>query len=342
MSVSVVTGGSGFIGQHIVDRLLAKGETVRILDLEAPPILQPGVSLIRGSVTDRALVEAALEGARIVYHTAAIPHLWVPDPAIYREVNVGGTRTVFEAALKAGVERVVHTSSSTVLIDRPIGDIPVVLDETHRTREEHLLGHYAKSKWQAEALAKRYADRLSIVVVMPTLPLGPGDRHLTPPTRMLQDFMSGKTPAFIDCLLNIVDVRDVALGHVLASERGQPGQRYILNQHAVDMATFLQHLEELTGRAMPRWRLPKAAAVLASAADEAWSTLVTGRAPRAPLAGTRIGVRPVRFDNRLAKSALDFPKTPLLQTLIDAVSWLSESDGIAAPREKSALVFSGH
>ncbi len=340
MSIAVVTGGSGFIGQHLVDQLLARGETVRIVDLEAPPMMQAGVTFIQGSVTDRTLVDAAIEGARYVYHTAAIPHLWVPDPLVYQEVNVDGTRTVFEAAAKAGVERVVHTSSAAVLTGRNIGGDLVTLDETHETAETCLFGHYAKSKWRAEALAKRYADRLSIVVVRPTLPLGPGDRHMTPPTCMLQDFINGDAPAYMDCLLNIIDVRDVAAGHILACARGRSGQRYILNQHAVDMATFLRHLEALTGRAMPRCRIPGMIALLASAANEAWSTLVTKRAPRAPLAGTRMGVRPVRFSNHLARAMLGLPSTPLLQTLIDAVSWLSERNHLAASQEKSALVFS--
>jgi len=341
LSISVVTGGSGFIGQHLVDQLLAQGEQVRILDLEAPTVSKSGTTFVQGSITDRALVETVFKDARFVYHTAAIPYLWAPDPSIYQEVNVDGTRIVLEAASRAGVERLVHTSSSSVLIDRMIGDDVAIVDETHHTSKNHLLGHYARSKWEAEALVRDYVDRLPIVVVMPTLPLGPGDRHGTPPTRMLQDFMNGKAPAYIDCLLNIIDVRDVAAGHVLACKRGQPGQRYILNHHAVDMSVFLQHLEELTGRAMPRWRIPKTAAVFASAIDEAWSTFVSKCAPKAPLSGTRMGIRSVRFDSKLAEITLGLPRTPLLRTLIDAVSWLSESDHVTTAHGKPTLVFSG-
>lgn len=341
MSISVVTGGSGFIGQHLVDLLLAQGEDVRIIDLEPPSVLKTGTTFIQGSVTDRVLVETVLNNARFVYHTAAIPHLWAPDPAIYQEVNVNGTRTVLEAAVKAGVERVVHTSSSSVLIDRTIGDELDMVDETRDTTKENLFGHYARSKWQAETLALDYVDRLPVVVVMPTLPLGPGDRNGTPPTRMLQDFINGKAPAYINCLLNIVDVRDVAAGHVLACERGQPGQRYILNHHAIDMVVFLQYLEELTGRAMPRWRIPKTAAVLASAVDEAWSTFISRCAPTAPFSGTRMGIRSVRFDSKLAETDLGLPRTPLLRTLIDAVNWLSERHRVTTARGKPTLVFSG-
>ena len=341
MSINVVTGGSGFIGQHLVARLLAKGETVRIVDLEAPPAKQAGVTFFKGCITDEAVVGAAMEGARFVYHTAAIPHLWAPDPAIYQEINVEGSRAVFEAALSAGVTKVIHTSSSSVLMDRKVGRGSIVLDETHRTSEQDLFGHYAKSKWRAEAVAKAYADRLSIVVVMPTLPLGPGDRHMTPPTRMLQDFIEGKAPAYINCLLNIADVRDVATGHILACEHGRPGKRYLLNQHTIDMMTFLRLLETLTGRDMPHWCLPQALALIASAADEAWSTHVTHRAPMAPLAGTRMAARPVKFCNHLAKEVLGLPETPLLQTLIDAVAWLAKGDHATANGEKLPLAFSG-
>lgn len=341
MSINVVTGGSGFIGQHLVAQLLARGETVRIVDLEEPPVKQAGATFFEGSITDKAVVEAAMDGARFVYHTAAIPHLWAPDPAIYQKVNVDGSKAIFEAALRAGVARVIHTSSSSVLMDRKADRGSVVLDEMHQTSEEDLFGHYAKSKWRAEAVAESYADRLSIVVVMPTLPLGPGDRHMTPPTRMLQDFVKGKAPAYIDCLLNIVDVRDVAAGHILACERGRPGKRYLLNQHTVDMTTFLRHLEALTGRGMPHLRLPQALALFASAADEAWSTHISHRAPQAPLAGTRMAVRPVRFCNHLARAVLGLPETPLLQTMIDAVAWLAQGGDVTAPGDKSPLAFSG-
>lgn len=339
MSISLVTGGSGFIGQHLVAQLLAKGETVRILDIEPPPLRQDRAVFIQGSVTDRAAVEQAVEGVRFVYHTAAIPHLWVPDATVFQDVNVNGTRNVLDAALRAGVERVVHSSSATVLIDRSIGHDPLTLDETHRTDERALFGHYARSKWQAETLALGYADRLSVVVVLPTLPLGPGDRNLTPPTRMLLDFVDGKNPAFADSLLNVIDVRDVAAGHLMACERGRPGQRYILNQHSIAMAAFLSQLEEITGRRMPRWRIPKSVALLASAVDEAWSNLLTGCAPKAPLAGMRMSLHPITFSSDLARGELGLSTTPLAITLSDAATWLAECGYLTGPFDEAVLAF---
>lgn len=163
MSISLVTGGSGFIGQHLVDQLLARGDHVRILDVEPPSAKRADVSFIKGSVTDRHVVEEAVSGVRHIYHTAAIPYLWAPDPAIFHEVNVVGTEIVIEAALKGGVERVVHTSSATVLTSRHADHGLAILDETRHTREQDLFGHYARSKWRAETLALSYGDRLPLL-----------------------------------------------------------------------------------------------------------------------------------------------------------------------------------
>jgi dihydroflavonol-4-reductase len=323
MTLSLVTGGAGFIGHHLVDQLVLAGAKVRILDIEAPARRQTNVEFIRGSVTDSASVRQAMRGVRHLYHTAAIPHLWIPDPAMYHETNVVGTRIVFDEALRAGVERIVHTSSATVLLDRRTGRAATTVDEAHMVEERALIGAYARSKWQAERVALGYADKLALVVVLPTLPLGPGDRHLTPPSRMLLDFIGARSIAYVDCILNIIDVRDVARGHLLACVRGRPGQRYILNRHSLAMADFLDCLEALTGRRMPGWKIPGRAALVLGAALELWSNLVSGRPPIAPLAGVRASLCPIVFDGRLAHEELGLPATRLEETLKDAVAWLA-------------------
>lgn len=342
MSISLVTGGGGFIGQHLVDQLLAQGERVRVLDIEPPAMRRTGVDYIEGSVTDPKIVETAMSGVRHLYHTAAIPHLWIPDPQMFEETNVTGTRIVFDAALKANVERVVHTSSATVLIDGQTDDRPASLDESHRTREEDLIGHYARSKWRAELVAESFSRKLPVVIVLPTLPFGPGDRHMTPPSRMLLDFINGKNRAYADCILNMVDVRDVAAGHRFACARGRPGQRYILNAHSLPMISFLECLETLTCRPMPRWRIPGSVALAVSAVFEVWSNLVSGRAPLAPLAGTRMGLRPILFDSSLARRELGFPATPIVDTLSDAVAWLIAEGHLVADNVGEMLVLDDH
>lgn len=338
MGISLVTGGSGFIGQHLVQDLVAHGEKVRILDPEPPDMRLEDVAYVQGSVTDARLVKEAMDGVVHVYHTAAISDLWIPDPAMFHEINAVGTRVILEAAFEAGVERVVHTSSGTVLIDDRIGRMPRTLDETYQTNERGLAGAYARSKWQAEKVATNFMEKLPIVIVLPTLPLGPGDRRLTPPSRMLLDFSSGRIEAYIDCILNIIDVRDAAAGHRLACARGRPGRRYILNGHSLSMVSFLSCLETLTNQPMPKWRISGKIALAVSAVMEFWSNRVSGQPPIAPLAGTRTSLRPVIFDGRLAKTELGLPSTSLEKTLSDAIGWLVQAGRLPKEKQRSTVV----
>lgn len=340
MTIDLVTGGSGFIGRHLVDELVADGTKVRILDLEPPDRHHTEVDYVEGSITDEQVVRRAMNGVRHVYHAAGISDLWLGDPSLFHSTHVDGTRVVFEAACDAAVERVVHTSSATVLIDDTLGQRPVTLDESYRTSERHIIGHYARSKWQAEQVAFSFADRLPIVAVLPTLPLGPGDRRLTPPGRMLLNFLNGTNRAYTDCILNIIDVRDVAAGHRLACRRGRPGQRYLLNRHSLSMASFLGALEELTDRTMPKWRIPGSAALVFSALDEFWASHVSCRTPIAPLAGTRMSLRPVTFSSDLAEAEFGLPTTPLVKTLSDAAAWLAD-DGHLPDERGSTVMYSG-
>ncbi|MEM7041759.1 MAG: NAD-dependent epimerase/dehydratase family protein [Pseudomonadota bacterium] len=337
VTVSLVTGGNGFIGQHLVDRLTADGDTVRVLDIEPPAKRHAKVEYVEGSVTDANAVREAIDGVHHLYHIAAIPHLWIPNPALFQNVNVAGTEIVFEEAARAQVARVVHTSSATVLIERRGDHAPTTLNEEHRTREQDLAGHYARSKWRAENVARSYADRLEVVIVMPTLPLGPGDRHLTPPSRMLRDFVSGTNRAYADCILNIVDVRDVAAGHHLACRSGRSGERYLLNSHSLTMASFLECLEGVTDRPMPKWKVPGGLALAASAVLELWSNLVSRQAPVAPLAGTRMSRRPITFDSAKAERELGLPSRPLVDTLTDAVAWLGREGHLKDDRGESLI-----
>jgi dihydroflavonol-4-reductase len=342
MTISLVTGGSGFIGQHLVDQLVDAGEQVRILDIEPPAKHKSRVTFVQGSVTDRNAVRMAMEGVRHVYHTAAIPHLWIADPNLFHETNVVGTQIVFEQALAAEAEKVVHTSSALVLIDSADRRSTITLNEQQQTSEHSLIGHYARSKWHAEAVARRFADKLPVVVVMPTLPLGPGDHHFTPPSRMLLDFVNGKNLAYADCILNIMDVRDVAAGHRLACVKGRPGQRYILNRHSLPMASFLQCLQQVTERAMPTWRVPGGMALVVSAMLELWSGVVSRKPPVAPLAGVRAGLRSIMFDGGLAHSELGLPTRPLSDTLRDAVKWLASAGHLDDDLLSTGFAFGEH
>lgn len=321
--VSLVTGGSGFIGQHLVAALLERGEAVRVLDLDPAEHLPRGVDIVQGSVADGVAVAAAMRGVQRVYHLAANANLWDADRAVFEAVNHGGTRTVLAAAGKAGVERIVVTSTEGVLIGRRSPRRPFRVDETAELAAGDMIGAYCRSKHRAEKAALVAArDGLPVVVVNPTLPVGPGDRRLTPPTRMILDLANGTIPAYLDCYLNFADVRDVAAGHILAAEKGRVGARYILGGENLRMRDFIGVMAEVTGADMPRWRVPYWLAVTAAAVDEARATHVTKRPPRAPMAGVRLAGRPALFDSGRARTELGLPGRPLRDSLRDALAWL--------------------
>src|SRR5215218_6173195 len=225
---TIVTGGAGFIGSHLVERLVALGRRVRVVERPGADAshLPGGVALVRADIRDPAAVAEALRGGRWVYHLAANPNLWVRDRSEFDAVNHRGTVHVLDAALAAGAERVLHTSTESILTcarsTGPIAeDVEVGLDDA--------VGPYCRSKLlaEAEAMARGRAGR-PVVVANPTMPVGPGDRGFSPPTRLIRDFCRGKLPARMDCTLNLIDVRDVADGLVRAMSRGEPGRRYLL------------------------------------------------------------------------------------------------------------------
>jgi dihydroflavonol-4-reductase len=234
---TLVTGGTGFIGANVARELVAAGATVRVLARpggDRRALAGVKVEIVEGDLLDRASVRRALGGVRSVYHVAADYRLWTPDPAMLYRTNVDGTRVVLEAAGEAGVTRVVHTSSVGAVgipeDGRPgTEDTPVTLAD--------MVGHYKRSKFLAEQVAVEFARRgLPVVVVNPSAPIGPWDVKPTPTGQMIVDFMRGRMLASVDTGLNIVHVRDVARGHLLAAERGTPGLRYILGHRDLSLA----------------------------------------------------------------------------------------------------------
>jgi dihydroflavonol-4-reductase len=321
--LSLVTGGGGFVGRHLVRLLHERGERVRVLDLAGAPGLPPEVEAIAGSILDAAKLRQAMAGADRVYHLAANPNLWAPDPRIFMETNFRGTQAVLAAAAEVKVERVVYTSTESILKSYR-HPTPEALDETVSWTVDDMPGPYCRSKFLAEQAALAAArNGLPVVVVNPTLPIGPGDIHLTPPTRMLLDFLTGRAPAYLDCAFNLVDVRTVALGHILAAEKGRIGERYILGGRNITVADLLAMLGRLSGRPMPNRRIPYWMAWTLAAAGEALS-IVTKRPPVAPLTGVRLARTPMRFDSGKAIRELGLPETPLEASLQDALDWFAE------------------
>jgi len=345
--VDLVTGGCGFVGSHVTRALREAGHAVRVLDLADPDPgadFEPdrgrdagpstasghggtaatpfaGVEHVRGDILDEAVLRSSMEGCRRVFHLAADPNLWHPDPAHFERVNHGGTEAVLRAARDVGVARVIHTSTEAVLLPRR-GDGPH--DEQVRVTERDMAGPYARSKLRAERAALRYAasGEVDVVVVNLSAPVGPGDRGPTPPTRMIVDFLEGRIPAYVEARLAFVDVRDAALGHVLAAQRGVSGRRHILTAPSVTLGEFFEMLGRVAGRSPPRLRLPYPIAWSAAVVDEFLSRL-RGTPPRAPLEGVRMSRRPMRFDDSWTRETLGFRTRPLEDSLRDAVAWLS-------------------
>jgi len=321
--LSLVTGGGGFVGRHLVRLLHERGERVRVLDLAGAPGLPPDVEVVTGSILDAGKLRHAMAGAGRVYHLAANPNLWARDPDVFMQTNYRGTLAVLAAAADAKPERLVYTSTESILKSHRHPTTGTV-DETVSWTVDDMPGPYCRSKFLAEQAAMAAAqDGLPVVIVNPTLPIGPGDNHLTPPTRMLLDFLSGRAPAYLDCVFNLVDVRTVALGHILAADKGRIGERYILGGRNIGVLDLLQLLGALSGRRMPSLRIPYWLAWSTAAISESLS-LVTKRPPIAPLTGVRLARTPMRFDSSKAVRELGLPVTPLETSLVDALAWFAE------------------
>lgn len=322
-----VTGASGFIGSNLVHELSARGHEVKAL-------LRPNADLrglagaqferVNGDVSDREALTGAMRDCGWCFHVAASYHLWLPDYAPMYAANVEGTRNVIEAAAAAGCSRIVYTSTvGCIGLPQEINGSVVPTDETATVSEAQMSNHYKRSKWQAEQAALELARKgLPVVIVNPSAPVGPRDVKPTPTGQVIVDFLNRAMPAYLDTGLNWVHVRDVAVGHIFAAERGRIGERYILG-HADGNWTMQQSfavLEEITGVPAPRTRIPYWIALTAAHVNEAISTL-TRKPPKAPLAGVRMAKYKMFFNPAKAIRELGLPQTPPKQALADAVEW---------------------
>jgi dihydroflavonol-4-reductase len=330
-ATTIVTGGAGFIGSHLVDRLVALGHRVRVVERPGADAAHlPGVvEVVRADIRDREAVAKAMRGARLVFHQAANPNLWARDRGEFDAVNHRGTIHVLDAALAAGAERVLHASTESILTcawrDGPIAeDVEVDLSDA--------VGPYCRSKLRAEneAMARARAGR-PVVVANPTMPVGPGDRGLSPPSRLIRDFCRGTLPARMDCTLNLIDVRDVAEGLVRTMERGEPGRRYLLGGENLTLVGLLGILSELTGVPVPRWRIPYGVGLGVAYLSEFWADHVTGQPPKATVSGVRLSRRIMHFDPSCSLDALGLSPRPVRQSLADAVAWLRQAGAIDKP-----------
>jgi dihydroflavonol-4-reductase len=332
-----VTGATGFIGANLVRELNERGHEVRAL-------VRPQADLrglagarwepVAAALTDRVALAGAMRGCEWCFHVAASYHLWLPDYAPLYEANVEGTRAVLEAARDAGCQRVVYTSTVGVLRPPPPqAGKPSPVDEGTLATLAEMTNPYKRSKWLAEEVARNLAGQgLPVVIVNPTAPVGPRDAKPTPTGQVIVDFLNRAMPAFLDTGLNWAHVRDVAVGHILAAERGRIGERYILGNEEGNwtLQEALQTLAELTGLPAPRWRIPYVVAYLFACLDEAKSRW-TRRPPRAPLAGVRMARYKMFFTAAKAVRELGLPQTPPREGLDEAVQWF-RANGLVKTR----------
>jgi len=318
-----LTGSTGFVGWHVLDALVKRGDSVRCLVREASRHLLDGLPVdpVAGDLRDPDSLLRGIDGCEQVFHCAADYRLFVSDPREMYAANVDGTRNVLAASLQCKVRRVVYTSTVGALGMLPDGTPATEGTPVHLS---DMTGHYKRSKFLAERVADEYAAKgLPVVIVNPSAPVGERDIKPTATGRMILDFLRGRIRAYVDTGLNVVDVRDVAAGHLLAAERGGVGERYILGHRDMTLKEILDTLAVLSGLPAPRIRLPHWVPLTAAAIDTGLARL-RGRVPSLHLDAVRLSRHRMFFDAGKAVRELGLPQTPVEQPLRRAVEWFRE------------------
>ena len=323
---TLVTGASGFVGSAVVRHLLDEGMRVRILvrpTSDRKNVEGLNVEICEGDLRDSASLEAALKGCHALFHVAADYRLWTPRPRDLYLSNVEGTRNIMRAAGEAGVERIVYTSSVATLGLNKDG---TPADENTRVHLRDMIGHYKRSKFLAEEVVREMVntDRLPVVIVNPSTPIGPRDIKPTPTGRVIRDAARGRIPAYVDTGLNIVHVDDVAAGHLLAFRRGRIGERYILGGENLRLKEILTRIAALTGRKPPRIQLNQDLLMPFAYLAQGIARLTGGWEPQLTVDGLKMSRKLMFFSSRKAETELGYHARPAQEALRDAVQWFLE------------------
>lgn len=317
MKPTLVTGASGFLGWHVARLLIERGHTVRALVRPSSRIRELDAQPVSGDLRDQDSLARAVAGCGLLFHVAADYRLWARDQSELYRSNVDGTRNILQAARHAGVDRVVYTSTVGCIGIPPGGEG----NEDCSVSLADMTGAYKRSKFLAERVAVEFAAAgLPVLIVNPTAPVGDHDIKPTPTGQIVLDFLKGDMPAFIDTGLNLVDARDVALGHVQACERGRAGERYILGAENLTLEQILGKLAAITGQPAPALRLPYAVAYAAGVVTTAWAR-VSGKPPRVPLDAVRMARKKMFVSHAKAARDLGYDPGPPRQALARAVEW---------------------
>ena len=322
---ALVTGATGFVGGNVVRALVAEGIPVRALIREssgAETLQRLPIEQAQGNLEDTQSFREALQGCTVLFHVAALNTFWDRDPARFYRVNVEGTRNILAAAAEAGVERVVYTSTWAVIGRPPEGGLAT---EVTPPTTADLKGHYRQTKYLAEREVDAAVARgQDVVVVNPTVPVGPWDVKPTPSGRIVLDFLRGRMPAYIEAHLNLIDVEDVAQGHIGAWKRGRAGERYILGNRNMTLLQALDELEAITGRKRPRTKVPMGIALATARLDDFIEGTLLRREPRIPLEGVLHAKHRRAVDCSKAITELGLPQSSVTGALEKAVRWFQE------------------
>jgi len=321
-----ITGATGFLGSALARELVSRGEHVVALARPASDrsnLSGLDIEIATGDLLDEASLRAALKGCGRVYHAAAEYVLWSRDPGLLYRTNVDGTNNLLRAARSAGVERVVYTSTVGTL-GNPGDGRPGT--EATTVSISDMVGDYKKSKFLAEQAAVEFGrSGLPVVIVNPSTPVGPRDIKPTPTGKMIVDFLNGKMAAYLDSGLNLIDVRDAAVGHILAMERGIPGEKYILGHRNMSLKDIFSLLSGMTGIPAPRVRLPYGFVLPIAMISTAVADIITKRPPLAPVDAVRMAKKKMFFDGSKAVRELGLPQSPVEDALQAAIDWFREA-----------------
>jgi dihydroflavonol-4-reductase len=326
----LVTGAAGFLGSHVTRQLVARGADVRVLlrpSSSNRAIADLPLEYVTGDLRDRASLERALAGTERVFHVAADYRLSAKRSGDIYDSNLGGTKNLLEAAERAGVRQFVYTSTvATIAVDRPKQP-----DEFTDSKLEEMVGHYKRSKWLAEKEVLEAARRgFPAVVAMPTTPVGPWDWKPTPTGKIILDFLNGRMPGYVETGLNFVGVEECAAGHLLVSEKGMVGERYLLGAENLTLKGVLDVLAEMTGLPAPSLKVPHGVALGVAYAETAFSRLI-GREPQIPVEGVKIAQHMMFVDCSRAVRELGFQPGSVPAAFERAVSWY-QANGYITPR----------
>jgi dihydroflavonol-4-reductase len=324
----LVTGASGFIGSAVTRQLVAREqEVVALVEPGADTANLEGLDVkqVVGDLRSRDGVRGAAAGCRAIFHVAALYRFWARDPEAFYAVNVDGTRNVLAAASEAGVERLVYTSTvGTLGLEHVSGSNSA--DERSFPDVRHLYGSYKRSKYVAEhEVLRAIAEGLPASLVLPTFPVGPGDRAPTPTGKLVLDFLNGRMPAYVDTVLNVAHVDDVAAGQVLALEKGRNGRSYILGGENLTLQQLLAELVAITGLPAPYGKVPKALALGVAAVSELVEGRLLRRHPSVPLEAARMSTSQMSFDISRAEQELGYAPRPAVAALEASARWFAGS-----------------